>query len=113
MVKADSASEEPVAMIERGECGSVEGVSAERVARLKASFPTPRAAFAYVMNTSPIVRRKDEEKVNGDYRTKLQILNIYDLMQEAIGSGRPYETILSPPPADPRCCHPPREGGRW
>lgn len=99
MVKAEAASEEPVAMIERGECGSLEGVPADRVARLKASFPTPRAAFAYVMNTFPIVRRKDEEKFNGDYRTKPLILDIYARMQKAIPTGRPYKpsSTHSPP----------------
>jgi len=80
----------------------------EDLARLKASFPTPRDAVAYIMDTFPIVRRKDEEKHNGDYRTKRVILEIYDAMQAAIRTGQPYQTRLDPPPADPRCCHPPR-----
>jgi hypothetical protein len=69
----------------------------------------PRDAVAYIMDTFPIVRRKDEEKYNGDYRTKRVILEIYDAMQESIRTGKPYQTRLDPPPADPRCCHPPRE----
>jgi hypothetical protein len=64
------------------------------------------------MNTLPIECRNDEKKID-DYRSKLLLLEIYDRMQEAITTGRPYQTILSPPPTDPRCCHPPREGGRW
>src|SRR3989442_958538 len=44
------------------------GETAEDLARLKASFPTPRHAVAYIMNSFPIVRRKDEEKYEGDYR---------------------------------------------
>ena len=56
------------------------------------------------------VHRKDEEKYDGDYRTRLVILEIYDAMQESICTGRPYQTRPDPPPADPRCCHPPREG---
>lgn len=80
--------------------------TAEGLARLKASFPTPRDAVAYIMNTFPIVRRKDEEKYNGDYHTKRVILEIYDAMAEAIRTGKPYQTRLDPPPADPRCCHP-------
>jgi hypothetical protein len=79
--------------------------TAEDLARLKASFPTPRDAVAYIMDTFPIVRRKDEEKYNGDYRTKRVILEIYDAMQESIGTGQPYQTRVAPPPADPRCCH--------
>jgi hypothetical protein len=51
---------------------------------------------------------KDEEK-HGEYRTKRVILEIYDAMADAIRTGRPYQTRLNPPPADPRCCHPPRE----
>jgi hypothetical protein len=53
------------------------------------------------MDTFPIVRRKDEEKYNGDYRTKRVILEIYDAMQEAIRTGIPYQTPLNPPPGPP------------
>ena len=74
------------------------------------SFPTPRDAVAYIMDTFPIVRRKDEEKYSGDYRTKRVILDIYDALQESIRTDKPYQTRLDPPPADPRCCHPRREG---
>jgi hypothetical protein len=61
------------------------------------------------MDTFPIVKRRDEEKFNGDYRTKRVILEIYDAMQESIRTDQPYQTRLDPPPADPRCCHPARE----
>jgi hypothetical protein len=74
---------------------------------LLASFPTPRDAVAYILDTFPIVRRKDEAKYDGDYRTKRVILEIYDAMQEAMRTGEPYQTRLDPPPADPSCCHPP------
>jgi hypothetical protein len=76
---------------------------------LLAAFPTPRDAVSYIMDTFPIVRRKDEEKY-GDYRTKRIILAIYDAMQDSIRTGQPYQTRLDPPPADPRCCHPPKGG---
>ncbi|HMY20000.1 MAG TPA: Eco57I restriction-modification methylase domain-containing protein, partial [Polyangium sp.] len=62
----------------------------------------------YIMETFPIVKRKDVA-VHGDYRTKTQILDIYDRMQRAIETGEPYQTLLDPPPADPRVAHPPRE----
>jgi hypothetical protein len=42
--------------------------AAEQKAELKKQFPTPRDAVSYIMDTFPIVRRKDEEKYNGDYR---------------------------------------------
>ena len=59
------------------------------------------------MDSFPIVRRKDEQTY-GEYQTKRVILDIYDAMQEAAATGEPYQTLLDPPPADPRCCHPPR-----
>jgi hypothetical protein len=55
---------------------------------------------AYIMDTFPIVKRKDEEKW-GDYRTKRVILETYDAMAEAIRTGRPYQTLLDPPPGPP------------
>ncbi len=56
------------------------------------------------METFPIVKRKDEAKY-GEYRTKRVILEIYDEMTEAIRTGKPYQTRLDPPPADPRVAH--------
>ena len=58
----------------------------------------------YIMETFPIVKRKDAKKY-GEYRTKRVILECYDAMAEAIKTGRPYQTILDPPPADPRVAH--------
>lgn len=76
---------------------------------LTASFPTPRDAVSYIMDTFPIVRRKDEERFNGDYRTKRVILEIYDALATAMKTSTPYPTRLTPPPADPTCCHPSKE----
>lgn len=61
----------------------------------------------YIMDTFRIVRRRDEEEF-GEYRRKQMILAVYDAMQTAIATGTPYQTILDPPPADPRVAHPPR-----
>jgi hypothetical protein len=91
-----------------GEWRKAEKETAEDLARLKTSFPTPRHAVDYIMDTFPIVKRKDEAKYDGDYRTKRVILEIYDAMAEAMRTGQPYQTRLDPPPADPRCCHPER-----
>lgn len=60
----------------------------------------------YVMETFPIVKRKDEQKY-GEYRTKRVILEIYDTMIEAIRTCQPYQTLLEPPPAE-AVAHPPR-----
>ena len=64
----------------------------------------------YIMETFPIVKRNDMKQY-GDFRTKLMILDIYDRMQQTMDSGEPYQTLLDPPPADPRVAHPPRMEG--
>lgn len=43
----------------------------------------------YIMDTFPIVKRKDLAEF-GEYRTKRRILEIYDVMQQAIDTGVPY-----------------------
>ncbi len=74
-------------------------------------FPTPRDAVEHIMETFPIVKRKDEAK-HGSYRTKEMILSIYDEMADviaanevAVAAGRQptaaYETRLDPPPGPP------------
>jgi hypothetical protein len=68
------------------------------LARLQQSFATPRDAAAYILDTFPTVRRKDEAKYAGDYRTNRVILEIYDALLESTRTGRPYPTRLDPPP---------------
>lgn len=82
------------------------GETSDELRRLKSSFAAPRDAVDYILDTFPLVRARDEEKYNGDYRTKRVILEIYDAMQEAVRTGMPYQTRLDPPPADPTCRHP-------
>lgn len=77
---------------------------------LTRAFPTPRDAVSYIMDTFPIVKRKDEAK-HGSYRTKVTILQIYDALGEAIQTGQPYQTRLDPPPAAPECRHPRKKVG--
>ena len=81
--------------------GAVRDETPEELAELKHHFPTPRDAVSYIMDTFPIVHRKDEEKYDGDYRTKRVIIEIYDEMAEAIRTGAPYKTRLDPPPGPP------------
>lgn len=54
----------------------------------------------YIMETFPIVKRKDEATY-GSFRTKETIMAIYDQMQAAIDSGQPYQTPLNPLPGPP------------
>lgn len=74
---------------------------------LTRAFPTPRHALSYIMDTFPIVKRKDEAK-HGSYRTKDTILEIYDALAEAKASGISYQTLLDPVPASFRAAHPPQ-----
>ena len=53
----------------------------------------------YIMETFPIVKRKDEA-AHGEYRTKRVVLEIYDQMARAAETGVPYRTPLDPPPVD-------------
>jgi len=72
---------------------------------LMSYIPTPRHAVEYIMETFPIVKRKDEKEY-GEYRTKLRILEIYDAMTplfESIDhpSLTTYHSPLDPPPGSP------------
>lgn len=65
----------------------------------------------YIMETFPIVKRKDEAQ-HGSYRTKETILKIYDQMKQAMETGQPYQTPLNPPPGPPEKW-PPDPGEPW
>jgi hypothetical protein len=51
----------------------------------------------YIMETFPIVKRKDIE-THKSFRTKDKILEIYDAMAKAKSVGAVYESPLTPPP---------------
>jgi len=72
-------------------------------------FQLSRNEIEYILDTFPIVRRKDEA-AHGEYRTKRVILEVYDAVQRAMETGELYRTLLDPPPADPQVAHPPRDG---
>lgn len=63
----------------------------------------------YIMETFPIVKRKDEKEF-GEFRTKRVILEVYDEMRRAMESGEAYRTRLVPPPADRSVAHEERKG---
>ena len=50
-----------------------------------------RDDVAYIMETFPIVKRKDVAEF-GEYRTKRMILDIYDAMAEAEATGTSYDS---------------------
>jgi hypothetical protein len=65
---------------------------------LKSHLPTPRDAVSHILETFPIVKKKDLES-SGTFRTKDTILEIYDDLTAAITTSTTYQTKLSPPPA--------------
>jgi hypothetical protein len=71
---------------------------------LKSKLPTPRDAVSHILETFPIVKKKDLESF-GTFRTKDTILSIYDDLTTAITTSTPYQTRLSPAPADPSVRH--------
>jgi hypothetical protein len=76
------------------------------------TFDSPRKAVEYIMETFPIVKKKDVAKY-GSYRTKEQILAIYDEMAECIAKGTQWKSPLDPPPGDPRAAWTEEEMEMW
>ena len=56
-------------------------------------FGVARGDVGYIMDTFPIVKRKDEAAF-GSYRTKELIVEAFDAMQTAIDTGVPYASPL-------------------
>ncbi len=73
------------------------GMRAELDAAFFHLYGIERDDVDYIMETFPIVKRKDEQRY-GSFRTKELILDVYDAMAEAMRTGTPYQTILDPPP---------------
>ncbi|KAF0178541.1 MAG: type II DNA modification enzyme [Limisphaerales bacterium] len=69
-----------------------------------------RADAAYLLDTFPIVRRKDEA-AHGTYRTKDTILALYDQFAECAATSRTFVSPLKLAPASFRCTHAPRLPG--
>ena len=69
---------------------------------LTKAFSTPRHVVAYIVDTFPIVKRKEEARFNGDYRPRNTILALYDQFAEASTSGKAFTSPLNPPPGEPR-----------
>ena len=59
---------------------------------------------AYILDTFPIVKRKDEEKF-GTYRTKDRILELYDALAECQRTSKAFVSPLNPAPASMAAAH--------
>jgi hypothetical protein len=60
-----------------------------------------RDEVGHILDTFPIVRRKDET-VHGEYRTRRLVLENYDEMASAMRTGTSYQTSLDPAPGGRR-----------
>ena len=49
-----------------------------------------------MLDTFPIVKKRDEQEHGGHYRTKDTMLEIYDAMAEASRTGVPYRAGYAP-----------------
>ncbi len=74
------------------------GAGGKSPARAPRRLPDPHAAAAHILDSFPIVQRKDEQ-THGESRTKRVILETYDALNEAASSSDPYRTPLDPSPA--------------
>lgn len=83
---------------------SPSGHLATSPSRHNAHFPSPRHAVEYIMESFPIVKRKDEKEY-GEYRTKRRILEIFDQMTHCLATNTEYRSTLDPPPGPPRDEH--------
>lgn len=58
----------------------------------------------WVLDSFTVLRKYEERPVEkggvGEFRTKRLVLEYYDRMAEAIASGVPYDSPISPPPGD-------------
>jgi len=97
--------------------GAVREETDDELATLKSHFPTPRDAVAYIMETFPIVKKKDLKRTAvtdetgktiltpGTYITKTTILDLYDSMLTARQQGKEWTSPLEIPPASFRVSH--------
>jgi hypothetical protein len=64
-----------------------------------------RADVEYVLGTFAGLADDEDDGASDITGTVRLVLETYDAMQKAIATGKPYQTILDPPPGDPRIAH--------
>jgi hypothetical protein len=85
-----------------------EGRTADDLAVVHATLPTPRDVVAYVVATSLIVERKIEEKYDSGYRTEFFILKVTGTAAGSVPSAQLDQICFDPSPAELQFCHLPR-----
>jgi hypothetical protein len=71
-----------------------------------------RSEVEYVLSTFAGLTSEEDDGPSDISGTARLVLEAHDARQTAIATGKPYQTILDPPPADPRVTHPPRAEAR-
>jgi len=89
MAKTEATVEELVSMIERGKLCLLGMMS---------RYPrsTPHRSASYIMDSFPIVKRKDEAK-HGEYRTQRLVLEAWDRLE----MDSLFQTVSSQSPRTP------------
>jgi hypothetical protein len=77
--------------------GRRELLRAELDAAMFHLYGLTRPEVEHVLDSFFVVR-KYEERDHGEFRTRRLVLEIFDAMVAAVGSGLPYRTVLDPPP---------------
>ena len=62
------------------------GTARNILARPKASFPSPRDAVTYILDTFPVLKKK-EEKAFGEFISKRKCLEEYDRIKPIMNAG--------------------------
>lgn len=67
-------------------------------------YQLTRAQAEWILDSFTVLR-KYEEADHSEFRTKRQVLEIYDAMEEAKVKGEVYRTRLEPEAGAPSCTH--------
>ena len=70
----------------------------QQPATLTQAFPTRQRRGSYILDTFPLVKRKDKAQFNGDYRTKRTNLEIYNALTPCKPASPIKPASIRPPP---------------
>ena len=88
--------------------GSRHDETPKQLAELTGHFPTPRDAVDYIMDTFPILRRKNENRYGEISHQTCYPRHVPTRCRSPPQPASPTAPCSIPPPADRTCCHPPR-----
>lgn len=83
-------------------------LKAELDAGIFHTYRLKRDDVDYILNSFSSLSKRECNQF-GFFRTHHDIIEVYDRMDHAIRTGKPFVSFLDPPPADPSVAHPPRD----